>query len=201
MKNKYTVKAGKKTIEREYSYIPVRYIISILITVLEILGVIGAVVACCYFIPYFYIAAFITQIVCVIRIVASDNNPDYKVPWLLFVLILPIVGFMLYFLFYSRKLEKKFIRRLDELKKYQYSKERENLFSEIERDSSSARLDMSVIRNSPLPSRVSMFSFSKYTPTPAPFSFRMTFNASTVFLAKRDRDLVIIRSILPPTAS
>ncbi len=134
MKNKYTVKAGKKTIEREYSYIPVRYIISILITVLEILGVIGAVVACCYFIPYFYIAAFITQIVCVIRIVASDNNPDYKVPWLLFVLVLPIAGFMLYFLFYSRKLQKKFIRRLDELKKYKYSKEQENVLSEIERE-------------------------------------------------------------------
>ncbi|MBR3894881.1 MAG: hypothetical protein IKJ35_07015 [Clostridia bacterium] len=35
----------------------------------------------------------------------------------LFVRILPIAGFMLYFLFYSRKLRKKFIRRLEELKK------------------------------------------------------------------------------------
>ena len=61
-------------------------------------------IACCYYIPYFYIAAWITEIFCVIKSIASDDNSDYKVPWLLFVLILPIAGFMLYFLFYSRKL-------------------------------------------------------------------------------------------------
>ncbi len=123
MKRKYTVRAGKQTIEREYNYIPIRYIIAVLITVLEILSIIGIVVACCYFIPYFYIAAYLTEIVCVVKIIASDDNPDYKVPWLLFVLILPVAGFMLYFLFYSRKLQKKFVRRLDELKRYGYKRE------------------------------------------------------------------------------
>ena len=67
---------------------------------------IGSVVACCYFVPYFYLACWATQIACVITIISSDDNPDYKVPWLLFVMILPIVGFMIYFLFYSRKLQK-----------------------------------------------------------------------------------------------
>ena len=41
-----------------------------------------------------------------------NDNPDYKVPWLLFVICVPIVGFMLYFLFYKRKLSNKFIKRL-----------------------------------------------------------------------------------------
>ena len=116
MKKTYKVNVGKEVIEREYNYIPVRYIIAVLITLFEILAIIGIVVACCYYIPYFYIAAFITEVVCVIKIIASDDNPDYKVPCLLFVLALPIAGFMLYFIFYSRKLGKKFIRRLDELK-------------------------------------------------------------------------------------
>lgn len=120
MKRVYKVKQGNKTVEREYNYIPVRYIIAVLITLFEILAIIGVVVACCYYIPYFYIAAFMTEVFCVINIVASDNNPDYKVPWLLFVLILPIAGFMLYLMFYSRKLQKKFIRRLGELKRYDY---------------------------------------------------------------------------------
>ena len=120
MKRTYKVNTGRETIEREYNYIPIRYIIAVFITALEVIGVIGATAACCYFIPYFYIAAWLTEIFCVIKIIASDDNPDYKVPWLLFVLILPIAGFMLYFLFYSRKLQKKFIRRLDELKKYNY---------------------------------------------------------------------------------
>ena len=138
MKRKYKVRTGKETIEREYSYIPVRYIIAVLITLLEILAIIGIVVACCYYIPYFYVAAFITEVFCVIKIVASDDNPDYKVPWLLFVLILPIAGFMLYFLFYSRKLQEKFVRRLDELKKYRYERNQTKILNELERENSHA---------------------------------------------------------------
>ena len=138
MKKKYTVVAGTKTIEREYTYIPVRYILAVLITVFEILAIIGIVIACCYYIPYFYIAAWVTEIFCVINIIASDDNPDYKVPWLLFVLILPIAGFMLYFLFYSRKLQKKFTRRLDELKKYRYKSDQESILSELETENARA---------------------------------------------------------------
>ena len=102
MKRTYTIKTGDKTIERQYTYIPVRYILAILITVIEVLAIIGVVVTLCYFVPYFYLAAFATEVFCVIKIVASNDNPEYKIPWLLFVLILPIAGFMLYFLFYSR---------------------------------------------------------------------------------------------------
>ena len=138
MKRKYKISTGKETIEREYNYIPVRYIIAVLITLFEILAIIGIVVACCYYISYFYIAAWITEIFCVIKIIASDDNPDYKVPWLLFVLILPIAGFMLYFLFYSRKLGKKFIRRLEELKKYRYEGNQEEILGELERENAHA---------------------------------------------------------------
>ncbi len=138
MKKKYKVRTGKETIEREFNYIPVRYIIAALITIFEILAIIGTVVACCYYIPYFYVAAFLTQVFCVIKIIASDDNPDYKVPWLLFVLILPIAGFMLYFLFYSRKLKKKFIRRLDELKKYRYERNQAEILDELERENAHA---------------------------------------------------------------
>ena len=90
MKRKYSYFDGKKQTEREYSYIPVRYILAVLITLLEVVTVIGIVVALCYYVPYFYLAAWATEIVCVIRIIASDDNPDYKVPWLLFVLIIPM---------------------------------------------------------------------------------------------------------------
>jgi len=132
MKRKYKIKAGNKTIEREYNYIPIRYVIAAIITLFEILAIIGVAVWCCYYLPYFYVAALVTQIFCVIKIIASDDNPDYKVPWLFFVLILPIAGFMLYFLFYSRKLQKKFIRRLDELKRYNYELNSEDILCELE---------------------------------------------------------------------
>ncbi len=100
-----------KIVEKEYSYIPVRYIVAMLITVLEIIAVIGVVIAFCIFVPYFYIAAFLTSVGCIISIIASDHNPDYKVPWLLLVLVVPVAGFMIYLMFYSRKLQPKFIKR------------------------------------------------------------------------------------------
>ena len=120
MKRKYSYFDGKNQVEREYSYIPFRYILAVLITLFEVLAVIGIVTALCYYVPYFYLAAWATEIICVIRIIASDDNPDYKVPWLLFVLIIPVAGFMLYFMFYSRTLQKRFIKRLDTLNSHSY---------------------------------------------------------------------------------
>ena len=121
MKKTQKYKVGTKTVERQINYIPVRYIFAMLITIFEVLAIIAVVVALCYFVPYFYIAAWITQIACVISIIASQDNPDYKIPWLLFVLIIPIGGFMLYLIFYSRKLKKKYVRRLNALKELKYS--------------------------------------------------------------------------------
>lgn len=138
MKRTYWVNTGRETVERTYNYIPVRYIIAVMITLCEVLAIIGIVVACCYFIPYFYLAAWLTEIFCVIKIIASNDNPDYKVPWLLFVLILPIAGFMLYFLFYSRKLHRKFTRRLDELKKYEYERDQTKTQAALEGESATA---------------------------------------------------------------
>ncbi len=135
MKATYKYYVQDKEIEREYNYIPVRYIIAVLITVLEVLAVIGAVIACCKYIPYFYLSAWATEIFCVIRIIASDDNPDYKVPWLLLVLIVPIAGFMIYFMFYSRTLQKKYIKRLNNLKSQAYTKDDGELVSRLQEES------------------------------------------------------------------
>ncbi|MBQ8233899.1 MAG: cardiolipin synthase [Lachnospiraceae bacterium] len=123
MKKKVKYQVNDRQVEREYNYIPVRYIIAILITALEVLAIVGIMIALCFYVPYFYVLCWLTEIACVIRIVASDDNPDYKVPWLLFVLIIPIAGFMLYFLFYSRKLKKKYIKRMKDLKDNSYQKD------------------------------------------------------------------------------
>ena len=138
MKRKFRYRAGDKTVEREYNYIPIRYIIAILITVFEVAAIIGIVLALCYYVPYFYLAAWITEIVCVVRIISSDDNPDYKIPWLLFVLILPIAGFMLYFIFYSRTLEKRFVKRLNAMKEQGYTKDDTAEFSELKKENLTA---------------------------------------------------------------
>lgn len=131
MKKKIQYQVNDQSVEKEITYIPVRYILAIAITLLEVAAIIGIVATLCYYVPYFYIAAWLTEIACVVRIIASDDNPDYKVPWLLFVLIVPIVGFMVYFLFYSRTLQKKYTKRLKDLKDSSYTKDDTVAFEQL----------------------------------------------------------------------
>ena len=97
---------------KKIKYIPLRFLIAMHLIVLEIVAIIGIVILLCYYVPYFYLLALATDISCIIKIVASDDNPDYKVPWLLVVLLLPIAGFMLYFMFAERKLSRIYRKRL-----------------------------------------------------------------------------------------
>lgn len=138
MKKSYQVKKGTKSIEREYTYIPFRYVVAVMITLLEVLSIIGVMVALCYYVPYFYIAAGLTEIFCIIKIIASNDNPEYKIPWLLFVLILPIAGFMLYFIFYSRKLKKKFTKRLKNLYGVKYPENSQENFARLKEENATA---------------------------------------------------------------
>lgn len=134
MKAKYRYFDGKKEVEREYSYIPVRYILAVFITLFEVMAVIGIVFLLCVYVPYFYILCYITSFACMVKIVASDDNPDYKVPWLLIVLLLPVAGFMLYFMFYSRKLQKRFIKRLSAMKAHTYEQDDDVLFQQLRQE-------------------------------------------------------------------
>lgn len=79
--------------EKEVEYIPVRFIIAILLIALETLSVLAVTILCAIYIPYFYILMFLTEIFCVLKIINSEENPDYKIPWLLFVLVVPVAGF------------------------------------------------------------------------------------------------------------
>ena len=147
MKRSYEYKVNNKTIKREVNYIPFRYILAILITIFEIVAIIGIVAVLCYYVPYFYLLAYVTQIACVIKIIASDDNPDYKVPWLLFVLILPIAGFMLYMMMYSRVLKKKFIKRLKDLDDRMYQKNDKALLEELNNQSPMAHSQAKMLCN------------------------------------------------------
>ena len=105
-----TDKNGNQT-EKEIYYIPVRYILAVIITIAETAAVVAIVVALMCKVPYFSIAVLPTEIGVVLQTINSNDNPDYKIPWLLIVLIVPVAGFMIYFKCYSRKLSQKFIKR------------------------------------------------------------------------------------------
>lgn len=131
MKKKHENNVGKVKTVRKIKYIPIRYIIAMLFAVTEITAIIAIVVGLCYFVPLCYIGAILVQAGCIIKIVSSDDNPDYKVPWLLVVLVVPIVGFMLYFMFSSRKLKRKYVKRLRDLRNKSYEKDDSEIIGEL----------------------------------------------------------------------
>ncbi|MBO5022519.1 MAG: cardiolipin synthase [Clostridia bacterium] len=148
MKRKLKINKGNVVEEKEINYIPVRYIVAFAITLFEVLAIIGVMVALCIFVPYFYIAVGITTFAVIIKIIASDDNPDYKIPWILFVLIIPVVGLMLYFIFGSRKIKKKYTKRLKDLKDLSYKKDDEGLLKQIEKENPIAHSQAKILINS-----------------------------------------------------
>lgn len=130
MKRKIKVYSNGKYIDKEINYIPIRYIVAILIALLEIIAMIGVMVVLTIYIPYFYIAIFITEIISIIAIVVSSGNPDYKLIWLFFVVMLPLVGLMLFLIFHKRKLPKKFVKRFDNIQN-SYNYDDVSNFSEL----------------------------------------------------------------------
>lgn len=147
MKKTITYQVENRTVHKEVDYIPIRYIIAFFITLFEVMAVIGIVMVMCAYVPYFYLAALATEISCIIRIVASNDNPDYKIPWLLLVIIVPIAGFMLYFLFYSRKLQKRFVKRLDRLSSNTYEQEEDGLLQELYQENPVAAMQARMLCN------------------------------------------------------
>lgn len=137
MKRKLRYNVGAQVVERDVNYIPVRFILAVCMAILETAMVIAVVVFLCLYVPYFYLMMWATEIVCVIQIVASNENPDYKVPWLLIVLVVPVVGLMLYIMFHSRKLKRKYIKRMESLKNHAYKKDDEAEFDSLSKESES----------------------------------------------------------------
>ena len=150
--------------EKEISYIPGRYVLAFFITLFEVLAIIGIMVALCIFVPYFYIAVGITTFVVEIKIIASDDNPDYKVPWMLFVLTIPIVGLMLYFIFGSRKLKKKYVKRLNDLRSLSYKKENEQILEQMGKENPIAKNQAKILCNI---AEASVFANTKQTYYPS----------------------------------
>ena len=138
MKKKIRYILNDRVVEKDVNYIPFRFIIAIHLTVFATLAVIGVVLLLCKYVPYFYLLMWATEIAFVVQIIASDENPDYKIPWLLVVLVVPVAGLMLYILFHSRKLKKKYIRRMERLKSHAYTRDDGADFARLAEESRTA---------------------------------------------------------------
>lgn len=145
MKKKITIRDRYGVKEKEIDYIPVRFIIAILLILFETAAVITVTILCAAFIPYFYLAMWATEIFCVLQIINSEENPDYKIPWLLVTILIPVAGFMLYFMFYNRRLNKKQIRRINEITKQRDCTDDKKVFDILEKDDRKAYLQAKLL--------------------------------------------------------
>ena len=132
--------------EKEVEYIPVRFIIAILLIALETIGVLAMTILCALYIPYFYILMYLTEIFCVLKIINSEENPEYKVPWLLFVLLVPVAGFLIYFMFYNRKLSKKWIRRMKAIQEQNVHTDDQNALAQLAEEDRVAHLQANLLK-------------------------------------------------------
>ena len=145
MKKKIIIHDRYGVKEKEIDYIPVRFIIAILLIILETAAVIGITLLCGAYIPYFYLAMWATEIFCVLKIINSEENPDYKIPWLLVTILIPVAGFMLYFMFYDRKLTKKQVKRIDKLAQQQVHTDDKENFAILEKEDKKAYLQAKLL--------------------------------------------------------
>lgn len=72
MKKKIIIHDRYGVKEKEIDYIPVRFIIAILLILFETAAVITVTILCAAFIPYFYLAMWATEIFCVLQIINSE---------------------------------------------------------------------------------------------------------------------------------
>ena len=92
-----------------------RYAISAIVILLE-LAVIGLLGIRAYeYSIYALVLILAVNIAVVITLINKNANPEYKVSWLVVVMLLPPFGAVLYALFYSRRLSKKEVERMEEL--------------------------------------------------------------------------------------
>lgn len=94
--------------------LPHRFIFSLMKLIFETFMILLIVVLLTKYVPYFSVAIIISEFIVVAIIISSDQNPEFKIPWLLLVILVPISGMMIYFIFGKRKLSKKYTKRMDE---------------------------------------------------------------------------------------
>lgn len=147
MKKIIKIKENNIVREKEINYIPQRFIIAILLILLETIEIMIVTILCSIYIPYFFIAVILTEIFCVLAVINSDDNPDYKILWLILILTVPIVGFMTYFLFYNRKLSKKYIKRIERINQQQLKKDDSKLLDKLKIEDKEVYLNAKLLCN------------------------------------------------------
>ena len=98
------------------SFIFSRYFISAMLILAELV-LIGVLLFFAYEYSIFVFGLMVAvNIAAVISIINRDANPEYKVSWLVVVLVVPFFGMALYIMFYSRRMSRAEARLMNEIR-------------------------------------------------------------------------------------
>ncbi|MBE6569180.1 MAG: cardiolipin synthase [Ruminococcaceae bacterium] len=92
-----------------------RVVIIAFLLLIEILVLLAAVI---YFSNYFYIFVYLStllNLLCVCKIIRTDDNPGYKITWTIVVLMFPPVGIALYFAFSRNRLSQRTLKKMSSI--------------------------------------------------------------------------------------
>ncbi len=92
-----------------------RHTICAIVVFLEVLLMAAVIFAASVVSYVFFILALIVDVVTVLVIVNQDANPDYKVSWIVVVMLMPLLGALLYAIFYRRSLSKREVRLIENI--------------------------------------------------------------------------------------
>ena len=108
-------------------YIHIRLIVINLLILLEIIIGVSLLILSILKIPYFWLLICLIKIICIAKILTSYNSKNYKIAWIILILLLPLVGLVLFFLTFNRQLSKKYRRRMQEISNFEKPKSNTNI--------------------------------------------------------------------------
>ena len=88
-------------------------IVSILI-LLQLGLIVFAILKLSSYFVYFYILSLLLSMTIVIFLVSKTDNPSYKLAWIIAIMSFPVVGGFFYLIAESRRLNKRFVKKLKE---------------------------------------------------------------------------------------
>ena len=94
----------KKFFKRLYRIFLSRYAISALLLLLEVVLILHIIFSNFASLGYLLIATLVLGLISLLNLVNKNTDPEYKIPWVITIIVLPIAGPVLYWCFYNRRM-------------------------------------------------------------------------------------------------
>ncbi len=148
IENNPEINKTKKSKKRIFSnkYIPLRYSIAVIFTLLVLIMIIGIVIYGVIYLPYAWTFVVFIEVITIIAIIGKNANPDYKIPWLLIIIIFPVVGVSLYYIFHRQNISRSQIKKLRKVQS-KYTFDDEVNFNNLKEESLEVYNRANLIRN------------------------------------------------------